>query len=131
VSVHPNELLARRLWEATSRGDAVALARIYAPDVVWRSYGNNPFSGEHKGVGAVLDLLARAGEDVDELRSEALDFYASERGAAIHYRTTADRGPKHMESENVLLLSIEGGLVARVAAIPVDAPATDAFWRVE
>lgn len=123
--------LARRLWDATSEGDADALLGLYAPDVVWRSYGSNPLSREVKGSRAVLDELARFGEGVDDLSSALLDIFASERGAVIHYRVTARRGPKRLETEAVMLLRIEGGRVTRVCVIPGDQERNDRFWRVE
>jgi uncharacterized protein len=130
-AAHPNAGIARRMWDAASRGDAETLLRLYAADIVWHGYGSHPLSGEVKGAEAVLDLLARAGEDVDDLRSDALDILASERGAVIHYRLTAERGPKRLNTEVLMLLRIEGDRVTRVNVVPWDQASHDAFWQVE
>ena len=48
---HPNARIARRLWEATSEGDANAIREILAPDVRWCSYDSGSLSGERTNLG--------------------------------------------------------------------------------
>ena len=75
---HPNARIARRLWDATSEGDADAIREILAPDVRWHSYDSGILSGEFHGPDAVVDRLARSGD-----------------ACALHDRRTNTAGTKH------------------------------------
>ena len=46
-------------------------------------------------------------------------------------RVIASRGPKKLDGEFSLWLTIDEGVVRRVAAVPFDQAANDAFWRLE
>ena len=127
---HPNVQVAKRLWDAAARSDVDALYRLYARDVVARTHGRNPLAGEVKGVRPVLEHAARAAEGVDDLRSELIDVYASDRGAVIHYRIAAERGASRLDDEALLLLTIVDGRIVRSEAVPLDQARNDAFWRL-
>lgn len=124
--------LVKRLWNAGARGDADDLYAIYAPDAVLRSHGHqNPLAGEFKGVAEIIDFFARAGEIVEDLRSELLEFYTSARGAVMRYRTVATRGPKQLDIQYLFVFAIEDGRVVEATLVPTDQRAHDAFWRME
>jgi len=126
---HHNARVARRLWEAISRGDVEAFLALTSPDVVWRARGENPFALETKGPAATLEFLANAGDAVDDLRMQVLDIFASDRGAIVHYAMNAHRGPRSIAGELYLRLRIEGDRVADAELIAADAAGNDAFWR--
>lgn len=126
---HPNERLARRLWEALSRGDAGAAAACTRPDLAWRILGDNPFAGETKAAADFLGLLAGFAEAVDDLRMEVRDIFSSDRGAVLHYRVVAQRGPDLLECEYLVLMHMEDGLVVEGTTVALDADRNDAFWR--
>jgi len=128
---HPNVQIARRLWNAAADGDANTIAALYAPDVVVRTHGRGPLAGEVKGVRAALENAARAGELVDDLTSELIDIYASDCGAVLHYRITADRGPKRLDGEAFFVMRIENGRIVEADAVPQDQARDDAFWRLD
>ena len=126
---HHNARIARRLWEAISRGDVEAFIALTSPDVVWRARGENPLALETKGQAATLEFLANAGDAVDDLRMQVLDIFASDRGAIVHYVMDAHRGPRSIAGELYLRLRIEGDRVADAELIAADAAGNDAFWR--
>jgi ketosteroid isomerase-like protein len=126
---HPNARIARRLWEATSEGDANAIREILAPDVRWCSYDSGSLSGELEGSDAVVDLLARSGEIVDDLCSTLVDIYASERGAVLHYKVVARRGGEELEMEILLVERTEAGRIVEVFTVPRDAERNTRFWQ--
>lgn len=131
VMQHPNAALACRLWTALSDGDAPLLRQLLAPAVIWRAHGDNPFTGEAKGIDELFDLLARSAETVDDLRSELRDIYASDRGAVFRATTYAERGPKLLHTEWLVVLRIEDGRVVEVSSVPVNQRHNDEFWRLE
>ena len=126
---HHNARVARRLWEAISRGDVEAFLALTSPDVVWRARGENPLALETKGQAATLEFLANAGDAVDDLRMQVLDIFASDRGAIVHYAMNAHRGPRSIAGELYLRLRMEGDRVAEAELIAADAAGNDAFWR--
>jgi ketosteroid isomerase-like protein len=126
---HHNARIARRLWEAISRGDVEAFLALTSPDVVWHARGENPFALETKGQAATLEFLANAGDAVDDLRMQVLDIFASDRGAIVHYALDAHRGPRAVAGELYLRLRMEGDRVAEGELIAADAAGNDAFWR--
>jgi ketosteroid isomerase-like protein len=105
---HPNARIARRLWEATSEGDANAIREILAPDVRWCSYDSGSLSGELEGSDAVVDLLARSGEIVDDL---------------------AQRGGEELEMEILLVQRTQAGRIVEVFTVPRDAQRNIRFWQ--
>lgn len=128
---HPNAAVARSLWDAGATGDREPILRLYAPDAVLRSAGDNPVAGEFKGLPAILGLFARSGELVEELRAELLDLYASDAGAVMCYRIVAQRGPKHLDMEYMFTLRIEAGRVIEGSIVPADESRNDAFWKLD
>jgi hypothetical protein len=126
---HPHAALMRRLWNAAARGDAEGVCDAYGPGAVLRAHGDNALAGEYKGGRAIIDYLARSAELVDDLRSELIEVYASDRGAVIHYRTIADRGPRHLDMEYLFIGRVANGRIVEVDLLPTDLPRHDAFWR--
>jgi ketosteroid isomerase-like protein len=131
ATAHPNAIVARRLWEAFGDGDVARLRELLTPDVLWRSHGSNPYSGEVKGIEAVLDLMARSGESVDELRSVVREIFASDAGAVVWATTNAARGPKILHIDFLLLLRIADGRIYEVSSVPTDQRHNDEFWRLQ
>ena len=128
---HPNRAVARRFWEAAAEGDAAAVVALLSPDIVWRTYGDHPLAGEHHGPEKVLSFLARLGETVDELRSEVRDIFTSERGAVIHFQVSARRGPKRLETETMLILTIEADRILEATVVTTNQRISNEFWRLE
>ena len=128
---HPNAVVARRMWESFGAGDVEGLEQVLAPDVLWRAYGSNPYTGEVKGLRQMLNHLARSGETVDELRSEVREIFAGEGGAVIWATTDAARGPKVLHVDYLLLLRIAEGRVYEVSSVPMDQRHNDEFWRLQ
>ncbi len=128
---HSNRVVARRFWEATAAGDPETILALFSPDIVWRTHGDNPISGEYHSPEKVLGYMARLGETVDELRDELDDIFVSDRGAVIHYHVSARRGPKRLNNEYVMILGIEAGRILKVTVVPADQRRSNAFWRLE
>ena len=126
-----NRLVARRFWQATAAGDPETILSLFSPNVVWRTHGDNPMAGEHHGSEKVLSYMARLGETVDDLHSNLDDIFVSGRGAVIHYHVSARRGPKRLDNEYLMILSIEAERILEVTVVPTDHRRSDAFWRLE
>lgn len=122
-----NVAVAKRLWLATAEGDARALESALAADVVWRVHGHNPSTGEFHGRDAVIANIADFGHQVDDLRLSMRDVYASSRGAVISYGLWARRASRTIDSELMIRLQIEHGLIVEVDAVALDQASLDSF----
>lgn len=128
---HPNAVLARELWEATSKSDASTIMQLLAPGIIWRTYGGGALGGLSEGPEAVLNLLARAGELVDQMTMRVVDIFASDQGAVIHYIVEANQGPKSLDMQVVLVMYIESGRVTDAFTVPTHTSEDNAFWRLQ
>ncbi len=126
---HPNAIVARHLWEAVSKGDAESIVRLLSPEVIWRSYGTGELSGVFEGPEGVLNFLALAGERVETMVLRVVDIFASDGGAVIHYAMDANQGPKFLESQVILVMRIQNGLINEVFTVPTQAAEAADFWR--
>lgn len=125
---HPNAELARRLWLSIAEGDADGIRELFAPHVVLHSYGHNPLSGDYHGPDGVLDYLARAGEESDDLRSSLAGVYANDDGAILAFHTSARRGAKMLEMDYLLTLGISRSKIESLRVVPLDQHTNDHFW---
>ncbi len=125
---HRHGRLARELWEALSRGDSTAILELTAPDLVWRTLGDNPYAIETKRASQFLDLMASFGEAVDDLRMEIRDIFPNDRGAVLHYGAVAWRGSERLVCEYLVVMRMESGVVVEATTVPFDNQLNDEFW---
>ena len=123
-----NDALAQRAWNAVSRADVETLGEILAPDVVWHATGNNPWRGDHRGLDAVLDYLARVGELTDVFDARLVDILASDARVLIVFQVEARHGDRQVEVDYLLLARIEDGLAREVWTSPLEPDALARFW---
>jgi len=128
IENHPNAVLARELWSATAEGDADALRRLFADDIVWTTFGTNPLAGQIQGPEAILSYLATVGEEADDLCSTLKSLYVNDEGAVIFFHISAIRGERKLEVDVLLLFRLENGRAVSALMIPADQDANDAFW---
>lgn len=125
---HLHAKLARDLWQAVSSADLEALERLSTDDLTWHASGRGRRSGSFRGRDAVLDYLARIGEDTERFDSELEDVLVGDLHTAILYRVSGVRGEHRLETGFVLILRFELGRVAEAWAVPRDQLAVDEFW---
>jgi ketosteroid isomerase-like protein len=125
---HRNAELARRLWLAIADGDADAIRELFSRTVVLHSYGHNPLSGDYHGPDGVLDYLALAGEESDELKSSLEGVYANDDGAILLFHVSARRGAKMLEMDFLLHLGIHRAKIGSMRVVPMDQHQNDHFW---
>jgi uncharacterized protein len=127
---HPNEELVREGYKAFGEGDMETLRSLYAPDAVHSASGNNPLSGEYKGVDDILAYYGKLFELSEGTFAAELKSTKVERGdmvVAIH-RDTAQRGSKTLDQDETLMFTIASGKFTHVEETHSDQAAYDAFW---
>ena len=124
-----NAEVARALWEAIAEGDPGEVAALLAPDVVWTVPGENELAGCFRGPDEVIDFLARAGEAMDEMRSNVGCVMSDADCAVLIHHVSARRDEKRLEMDFFLLLRVAGGRILSVVSVPFDQAVVDDFWH--
>jgi ketosteroid isomerase-like protein len=127
---HPNEEIVRQGYKAFGEGDMDTLRALFAPDAVHSARGNNPLTGEYKGIDNILAYYGKLFEFSDgtftaELKSARAE--GDDKVVATH-RDKARRGDKTLDQDETLTFTISGGKVTRVEENHSDPAAYDAFW---
>ena len=124
-----NEAIVRRIFDAFSRKEGFALRRLFAEDAVWSVPGGGVMAGVYRGREEIFRFLARLPSETEgTYGSELVDVLSSDGRAAALYRARGSRHGRRLELDQVLLFTIEGGLVREVLALPSDPEAFEAFW---
>jgi ketosteroid isomerase-like protein len=125
---HPNTVVAQRLWDAIANADAPALRELMAEKTMWRMPGDSLVAGSYVGADAVLDFMARVGELTDDLISDLIDIFVSDRGAVLRYVIHATRGAQRLDTEHLLAIRVVGGRITEAVFAPVDQIRYDRFF---
>jgi len=125
---HPNHVIARCLWDAIARADASALRDLMSEKTVWRMPGDSLVAGTYVGADAVLDFMARVGELTDDLHSDLIDIFVSDRGAVLRYSIHAVRGTRSLDIEHLFVIRIVDGRITEAVFAPADQGRYDRFF---
>jgi ketosteroid isomerase-like protein len=126
---HPNALLARRAWDASSRGDADELRATMHEDIVWRAtVRGTPWAGTHKGRDAVVEFLARVGEVSEGFKATLVDILVSEERVLFVFHMSLRRRGRVAEVDYLLLGSVHDGLFSEMWTTPLDPATIENFW---
>jgi hypothetical protein len=129
VPAAENEALVRRIFDAFASKEGFALRGLFAEDAEWNVPGRGVMAGMYRGRDEIFRFLARLPKETEgTYSSELVDVLASEGRAAALYRARGTRHGRTLELEQMLLFTIEGGLVREVLALPSDPGAFEAFW---
>ena len=127
---HPNEDLVRKGYKAFGEGDLDTLRSLYLPDAVHSATGNNPLSGDYKGVDDIMGYYGKLFELSDgtfkaELKSVRVE--GDDTVVATHH-DSGQRGGKTLDQDEELTFTISGGKFARLEENHSDQAAYDEFW---
>jgi ketosteroid isomerase-like protein len=128
MSPHPNEVLMHRAWEAVANGDVEDLRTVVGEKAAWTATGANPWAGRHEGFDAILDLLARIGEEMETFDANITDTLVSEGRVATLLHATARIGGHQFECDYLLLMNVDHELITEVWSCPLDPQAILDFW---
>ena len=125
-----NEDLVRQGYKAFGEGDMDTLKSLFAPDAVHSAAGNNPLSGDYKGIDEVLGYYGKLFELSDGTFKAELKSLRAEGDDTIvaTHRDTAQRGDKTLDQDENLTFTISGGKFTRLEEDHSDPAAYDAFW---
>lgn len=99
------------------------------PDVRWRATARGtPWSGEHLGHDAVVDMLARVGEVSDFFQAELVDVLASDERALFVFHAIFRMRDRVAELDYLLLGDVVDGRFSALWTAPLDPAAMELLW---
>jgi ketosteroid isomerase-like protein len=127
---HPNEEIVRQGYKAFGEGDMDTLRSLFAPDAVHQATGNNPLSGDYKGVDAILGYYGQLFERSGGTFSAELKTVTAEGDDTVvaTHRNKGERDGKTLDQDETLTFTISGGKFTRLVEKHSDPAANDAFW---
>ena len=129
MSAAENDSIVRHMFDAFARKEGFALRGLFAEDAVWNVPGDGIMAGVYRGRDEIFRFLARLPKETGgTYASELVDVLSSDGRAAALYRARGSRHGRRLELDQVLLFTIEDGLVREVLALPSDPEAFEAFW---
>ena len=125
-----NEDAVRKGYKAFGEGDMETLASLFADDAVHVATGNNPLSGEYKGVDAILGYYGKLFElsggtfsaELKDVRVEGDDTVV-----ATHH-DSGQREGKTLDQDENLTFTLADGKFTRLVEEHSDPAAYDDFW---
>ena len=106
----PEEIVAR-IFDGFRRGDLSAIQDVMSPDITLHMPGGNHLSGDYRGLGAVLALVARAGSFFDPSSVTVLGVDVREGLIECRVSVAAGllaSGPGHVELTQRRALGTDG-----------------------
>ena len=127
---HPNEDLVRKGYKAFGEGDMDTLRSLFAADAVHSAAGNNPLSGDYKGVDEILGYYGKlfelsGGTFAAELKTVSVE---GDDTVVTTHRDTGQRNGKTLDQDETLTFTISDSKFTRLEENHSDPAAYDAFW---
>ena len=126
-----NAGLIRELYEARNRGDLEAVRKMLASDIVWHEpdVGGN-HDGDHRGPGAVLDMMRDASERTGgTFQLVPREIVANGKHVVAMIDWSAEFGNKRLEGKEVAVYRIKGGEVVEASFHQDDVDLDRRFWE--
>ena len=123
MSAPDNARVAREVTEAFDKGDAAAIDRLLADDVVWHEIGRaEPRAGK-----AALREMAGGGDFT--ITASTHDILASDEHAIVLVNATATRGGRTFSYRTAEIYHIRDGRITERWPFSDDTAAIAAFFR--
>lgn len=122
--------IAKAYIRAVQQGDQAALGSLLDPNIVWHQPGANRFSGTHRGIAAVGEMLGgMMSVSQGSLKiSRANRYMVNGAWVAIEIEFEAQRPGMKLAQPGVDLVRIENGRIVEVRLFSSDQDEEDAFW---
>ena len=128
---HPHVQLMQKVYAAFGSGDVQTAGSYWTSDAVHHYPGNNPLSGEHKGLDESIAFANKIWELTEgKLRMDVVEIGASDGHAFALLQTHYERKGQVLDMPFINVARIEDGKIAEFWTYPNDVYATDAFWNL-
>ena len=127
--LHPNVLTYLAAIDAFNRSDVPAVGEYVRHDFVYRIPGRSSVAGEFRGVHGFVEALTRLrDESGGTIALTPLAVLADDENLIARARVTAERGGKHLDTENCYAFRFVDGKVAEGQVFLSDPDHVEEFW---
>jgi len=125
-----NEEAVRKGYKAFGEGDMDTLRSLFASDAVHSAAGNNPLSGDYKGVDEILGYYGKLFELSEGTFAATLQSVTAEGDDTVvaKHRNTGKRNGKTLDQDETLTFTLADGKFIRLSEHHSDPAAYDDFW---
>jgi ketosteroid isomerase-like protein len=124
--------LVEDFYRAFLAADGETLVEVVAPEATWVVRLDTALSGAHVGPVGIAALRRKIDELTARtwrpLREDSFDIATSQWHAVIMDRFVAERGERHLDSHEAVVVAVEDGRVTRLFHYVHDPAAFAAFW---
>jgi uncharacterized protein len=121
--------VVRSAFEAFQAGNVEALKKILAPSVRYRSAPAGRFTGDYRGIRAVMEFFGQIGRETEgKFRVSPVQMAAAGSRVFVLYEVKGQRGEKALDSTDVGVFTVVSGVVTEAIFYQSDYPAHAAFW---
>ena len=127
---HPNEAVVRKGYEAFGKGDIETLQNeVFTDDIVWHFPGQNPLSGDYKGISEVLGFFGQLAELSGGTFQVTLeDVLANDERTVALGHLTGTREGKTLDAHDAQVYRFRGDKVSEAQGYSQDQHDIDQFW---
>lgn len=132
MAENPNVQTLRRGYEAFRTGDMETLRNeLFQPDIVWHHGGNNPTSGDYRGVEQVLGLFLNTMETTDGTFRVGLRSVAAgdDLVIGVGLANGSRKGDTVTDEPFVHVARIKDGKMAEAWIVNIDQERVDQFYN--
>ena len=124
-----NIAAVKRGFEAFSAQDMGTLTELFREDAVWNAIPTGVLGGKRSGRDDIFAMFAILGQETQgQFKVAPSTFAASGDQVFVRSTATGSRKGKTIESDEVLVFTLENGQVRNVQFFMHDQPANAAFW---
>ncbi len=127
MAEHPNIALWRKGQEAFARRDFGVVGDVFSEDVVYHFPGTHPFAGDHRGLDAVVQFLARMVSETNVQITEVHAVMADDEHVVALLRLTAKQGDEQRSFDQANIYHIADGKITEAWLLPADPFALNDF----
>ncbi len=121
--------VVRRGFEAFEAGNAEGLLKTLAPNAHYHLAPVGKFTGDYRGAPAIMEFFGQVAQESEgTFRVTPVEMAASGNHVFVLYRTNAKRGGKTLDSSDIGVFTLAGGVVTEGMICQTDYPANAAFW---
>jgi ketosteroid isomerase-like protein len=124
-----NATQVRRGFNAFSIGDMAALTELFTPDATWHGPATGVITGDYVGREDIFKMFGQLGEEtLGTFRASPGAFAAAGDDVFVQVLATGRRNGKSLESDEVMIFTLNDGKVTRVRFYLSGFQANLDFW---
>lgn len=125
--MHPDAQTVMTGFKAFAEGDMETMRGVFHDDAVWHAAGRNRFSGDHKGVDAILEFFGAVSSEA-QITNEPHGVLADDDHVVVLTKGHLERDGKTLDTNGFYIFHVTDGKVAEAWAGSYDPYAGDEFW---